>query len=209
VAALAALRRCQAVADSARRHHDGRRKSGHAGLTGSKQRRGDEEGRRRRRGCQRRCTKVESSEVAGNQNTRRQKGGEHGGQSREKTAAWCAHPGRGGEARPSGDGGVAHLDMHGRKRKGGGGFAPAVGMRTWAAGSTLSGVARAPGRRRLYGTARVRGSAAAARAPGGDGVPMSGPSAERGRLTGETPRQIIPKLKTILNENSSKEMARS
>jgi hypothetical protein len=32
---------------------------------------------------------------------------------------------------------------------------------------------------------------------------------EKRRATGGTPRQIIPELKRILNENSSKEMARS
>jgi hypothetical protein len=36
-----------------------------------------------------------------------------------------------------------------------------------------------------------------------------GPDAERRRSTGGTPQHIIPELKTILNENSSKEMARS
>jgi hypothetical protein len=45
-------------------------------------------------------------------------------------------------------------------------------------------------------------------APRGDGVLTSGPGAERERLTGGTPWQIIPELKIILNENSSKEMAR-
>jgi hypothetical protein len=88
-------------------------------------------------------------------------------------------------------------------------FRPAVGTRTRAAGSTLSGVAKAPCRQRLYGLARAGGSAAATRAPGGDGVPTSGPGAEKERLTGGTPWQIIPELKTILNENSSKEMAKS
>jgi hypothetical protein len=122
---------------------------------------------------------------------------------------WRAHPGGGSEARPSSDGGVARSDTHGQKRKGDGGFGPAVGTRTRAAGSTLSGVAKAPCRQRLYGLARAGGSAAATRAPGGDGVLMSGPGAEKERLTGGTPWQIIPELKTILNENSSKEMARS
>jgi hypothetical protein len=133
----------------------------------------------------------------------------NGGQSGEKTTAWCAHPGGGGEARPGGDGGVACSDTRGWEQKGGAGFKPTVGTRTRAAGSTLSGVAWAPGRQRLYGTVRARGSAAVARAPAGDGVLMSGPGAERERLTGGTPRQIIPELKTISNENSSKEMARS
>jgi hypothetical protein len=68
----------------------------------------------------------------------------------------------------------------------------------------LSGVARVPGQRQLYGVARARGSTAAARAPGGDGVLTSGSGAEREWLTGGTPRQIIPKLKIILNKNSSK-----
>jgi hypothetical protein len=90
-----------------------------------------------------------------------------------------AHPGGGGELWQGGDGGVACSDMRGRKRKGGGGFGPTVRTWTRAVGLTLYGVARVPGRRRLYGTARVRGSAAAARVPGGDGVLTSGPGVER------------------------------
>jgi hypothetical protein len=61
-------------------------------------------------------------EAADNRSTRRREGGEHGGQSREKTVAQRAHPGGGGEARPGGDGGVARSDTCCRKRKGGGGF---------------------------------------------------------------------------------------
>jgi hypothetical protein len=53
-AAPAALHQCHAAVDPAWCHHDGRRESGHAGLTSSEQRHGDEEGRRRRRGCRRR-----------------------------------------------------------------------------------------------------------------------------------------------------------
>jgi hypothetical protein len=75
--------------------------------------------------------------------------------------------------------------------------------------TTLSGVPRVPGRQRLYGVARARGSAAVAHALGGDGVLTSGSGAERERLTGGTPRQIISELKTIPNENSSNEMARN
>jgi hypothetical protein len=74
---------------------------------------------------------------------------------------------------------VAHSDTRDRKRKGGDSFGLTVRTRTRAVGLTLSGVARAPGRRRLYGTAHVCGSAAAARVPGGDGVLTSGPGAER------------------------------
>jgi hypothetical protein len=73
--------------------------------------------------------------------------------------------------------------------------------------TALSGVPRVPGRQRLYGVAR--GSAAVAHALGGDGVLTSGSGAERERLTGGTPRQIISELKTIPNENSSNEMARN
>jgi hypothetical protein len=61
-------------------------------------------------------------EAAGNRSTRRQDGGEHGGQSGEKMMAWCAHLSGGGEARPSGDGGVARSDTRGRKQEGDGGF---------------------------------------------------------------------------------------
>jgi hypothetical protein len=75
--------------------------------------------------------------------------------------------------------------------------------------TALSGVPRVPGRRRLYGVAHARGSAAVAHALGGDGVLTSGSGAERERLTGGTPRQIISELKTIPNENSSNEMARN
>jgi hypothetical protein len=41
--------------------------------------------------------------------------------------------------------------------------------------------------------------------PRRDGVLTSGPDTERLRLTGGTLRQIIPELKIILNENSSKD----
>jgi hypothetical protein len=46
-------------------------------------------------------------------------------------------------------------------------------------------------------------------APHRDGVLTSGLGAERERLTGGAPWQIYSELKTIPNENSSKEMARS
>jgi hypothetical protein len=151
---------------------------------------------------------MERGEAASNRSTRRREGGEHGGQSGEKMVARHAHSGRGGEARPGGDGGMARSDTHGRERKGDGGFRLAIGTRTRAAGLTLSGVARAPGRRRLCGVARACGSAAAACAPGGDSVLMSGPGVERERLTGGAPRQIYSELKTLQNENSSKQIAR-
>jgi hypothetical protein len=61
-------------------------------------------------------------EATDKRSTQRREGGEHGGQSREKTAVWCAHSGGGGEARPGGDGCVVHSDSRGQKRKGGGGF---------------------------------------------------------------------------------------
>jgi hypothetical protein len=75
------------------------------------------------------CTEIERGEVAGYWSTRRRAGGEHGDQSGEKMVARRGHPGGGGEAQLGGDGGVACSDTRGQKRKGGGGFRPAVGTR--------------------------------------------------------------------------------
>jgi hypothetical protein len=102
---------------------------------------------------------MERGEVAGNRSTRGREGGEHSGQE---------------------NGGMACSDTRDRKRKGGDGFRPAVRTRTRAVRSTLSRVARAPSRRRLYRVGRARGSAAAAHAPGGDDMLTSGPGVERG-----------------------------
>jgi hypothetical protein len=76
-----------------------------------------------------------------------------------------AHPGRGGEAWPGGDGGVVRSDTRGRDRKG--------------------GVVRSdtPGRRCLYGRAHAHGSAGTARASGGDGMLTSGPGPQRRKPT--------------------------
>jgi hypothetical protein len=49
----------------------------------------------------------------------------------ERTAAWRAHLGGGGESRPGGDGGVARSDTCDWKRKGGGGFGQ--GLSGWRA----------------------------------------------------------------------------
>jgi hypothetical protein len=45
--------------------------------------------------------------------------------------------------------------------------------------------------------------------PRGDGALMSGPDAERERLTGGTPRQRFFELKILPDENSTKQIARS